>query len=385
MPFSRAPARTAILTAGTAIGVACATVLFAAPAGAAPPTVTFNAAGVLSIIGDATSNAFVVGSTPTGVVTLNGTPVLNGTVNTANVTSVHMEGRDGNDTLRFQAGSGISARPAEFLGGNGNDDFVGGSAADTLIGGDGVDSFTGNGGADTIDGGRDNDKVTGGTGNDVVRMGEGSDQYTWNSGDGSDRVDADAGKDTLLFNAGAVDDELRLNPDGSRVQLFIPAVTPGGGADLRAGGFELIKISTLATTVTVNALPDSGVGVVHVTYPAGGGATDVRGTNGADRIRIAGTPATGVTVFGIVPTVLIDPQAARNTLTVIGAGGDDVLDANGLADGVTSLTEFGDLNGTNPGNDTLIGTPGADGLFGGPGIDTIDGRGGADTIIQDGP
>ena len=319
------------------------------------------------------------------MVTLNGTPVLNGTVTTANVTLVRLAGGDGNDTLRFDVGSAIAARPGEFLGGNGNDDFVGGSAADTLIGGDGVDTFAGNGGADTIDGGRDNDKAVGGTGNDIVSMGEGSDEFTWNSGDGSDRIDADAGTDTLQFNAGAVDDDLRLDPDGSRVRLFVPAATPGGGLDMSVGGIELVKISTLATSVAVSALPDSTVGVVRVTHPAGGGATVVRGTNGADRIRVAGTPTTGVTVFGMAPTVVIAPQAGRSSLTVIGAGGDDVIDAAGLAKGVTSLTEFGDLNGTNPGNDTLIGTPGDDGLFGGPGIDSIDGRGGTDTIIEEGP
>ena len=59
MKASRPPVHRPILAAGTAIGVACACVLFAAPASAAPATVTFSN-GVLSVLGDAASNVFVV-------------------------------------------------------------------------------------------------------------------------------------------------------------------------------------------------------------------------------------------------------------------------------------------------------------------------------------
>jgi Ca2+-binding RTX toxin-like protein len=107
-----------------------------------------------------------------------------------------------------------------------------------------------------------------------------------------------------------------------------------------------------------------------------------RGTLGADKIRLAGSPATGVEVFGGAEAVLAN-RADR--LTIFGGDGDDVIDANGLSAGTTALTEFGGGNPFVPGhisdgNDTLVGTPGDDALFGGTGLNRYDGRGGDDLI-----
>ena len=91
--------RRAILPAGGVIAAACATVAFAAPANAAP-TITFTG-GVLTINGDAGNNGLAVGQTPAHIVTLNGTPVLGGTVPVTSVQVVRMNGGAGDDTLNL--------------------------------------------------------------------------------------------------------------------------------------------------------------------------------------------------------------------------------------------------------------------------------------------
>jgi hypothetical protein len=149
---------------------------------------------------------------------------------------------------------------------------------------------------------------------------------------------------------------------------------------MNVSGFELVKMNVpnfvepntpnLQREVEVNDSPGAGLGVVRVNFAphAGAGtASDLvlfRGTLGADRIRIAGSPASGVEVFGLAETVLANHA---NRLTVFGGDGDDVMDATGLAAGTTTLTEFGGGNPFNSGhisdgNDTLIGTPGDDDL-----------------------
>lgn len=80
-----------------------------------------------------------------------------------------------------------------------------------------------------------------------------------------------------------------------------------------------------------------------------------------ERIRIAGTPDSGATVFGLSETVLVDDT---RTLTVTGGDGNDVIDASGLAADTVAFEAFGGVapvrpnSGFNDGDDTLIGSPG---------------------------
>src|SRR4051812_47841273 len=176
MIHRKPPLRRAVLAV---IATAAGTVLFAAPADAAP-TITFSA-GVLTINGDAADNGLIVGSTAGGTVTLNRREVLGGTVPLANLQRVRIDGGAGNDTLGLDESHG--AMPGgDFAGGEGVDKLFGGSQADSLVGGGGVD------------------RADGGRGDDTVNLGDGSDEFTWNPGDGNDHVDGDAGKDTLIFN-----------------------------------------------------------------------------------------------------------------------------------------------------------------------------------------
>ena len=125
--------RRAIPAAGAVIATACAGVLFAAPATAAP-TITFTE-GVLTITGDAANDGLVVGSSAAHTVTLNGKElVVRGeAVPVADVQRVRMDGGAGDDNLRFDEHNGLMPR-GEFVGGEGRDALVGGSKADSLIG-----------------------------------------------------------------------------------------------------------------------------------------------------------------------------------------------------------------------------------------------------------
>jgi Ca2+-binding RTX toxin-like protein len=380
------------LAAGTAMIAAAA--FTAAPAQAMPAGVTVTLNGsLLTITGDSAANSLTVGHTAAGAITLNGTEVLGGTATTANVSDIVMDGGAGNDTLRLDETNGAMPR-IKFLGGEGNDQLFGGSGADSLLGGPGADTLVGNGGDDNLVGDAGNDKVIGGPGDDTVSLGDDSDQFTWNPGDGNDHVDGNAGTDTLIFNGSdrAASDpfeteDLSFASDGSRTmikrsvtrQLPLPSET-----DLMSlSGFELVK-SELAggpNSVTFDAsMPRSDIGVIRVdlgppidpTQNRGhDSAAGFTGTEGADGIRIGGSAAAGATVTGLGPTVVL---TRAQTLTVVGRGGDDVIDASGLAAGtVTQLIENG-----NEGNDILIGSPGHDQLFGGPGTDRFEERGGND-------
>ncbi|MEU5879156.1 hypothetical protein [Spirillospora sp. NPDC047279] len=390
--------RAAFLASGVALGAAF---LGGAPAHAAT-TVAFSG-GVLSIAGDTAANSLTVGRTPAGVITLNGAPVQvpGDDPTTANVQRVHIDGGDGGDTLRLDE-TGGPMPPGEFIGGEGDDALTGGSRADILSGGAGLDALFGKGGDDTMTGGIGNDKATGGPGIDTVALGAGGDEFTWNAGDGNDRVTPDADRDTLLFNTGP-EELVNIVPRGPRAFVVIPPdpFSPPGTSlkvDMDISGFELVKLNipdfvqqpdgSIHREVRINDAPGAGLAVVKVNFAPHAGPVApfnellFRGTLGADRIRLAGSPATGVEVFGVSQTVLANQVAA---FTVFGGDGDDVIDANGLSAGTTTLREFGggnpfDSGHLNDGNDTLVGTPGDDSLVGGTGLNTYDGRGGNDTI-----
>jgi Ca2+-binding RTX toxin-like protein len=370
--------RRAALAAGAAAGLAVSAVLTAAPAEAAT-TVTF-AGGVLTVSGDAARNALVVGATPAGVVTLNGSPVLSGTVRRAAVTLVRIDGGGADDILRFDESNGAMP-PGRFVGGPGNDRLDGGSAADSLDGGDGIDTLNGNGGNDTVIGGAGNDRAVGGPGADTVRLGADSDQFTWNPGDGDDRLDGDAGIDTLLSTATQPTVSAGVLPRATLTD-FAP---PFPKVDF--GGFEQVKLDTGAGSNEVVVGDLAGTGITQVRPILGAqvaGELDrvvvVLG-NGTNRVRLTGSLAAGVTVSGMaVPVVTSGAEAVR----VAGGSGDDVLDASALAPGaLDDLVMFGDGGpGTVLSHNTLIGGPGDDQLFSGsagPG-DRLEGRGGNDTL-----
>ncbi len=83
-------------------------------------------------------------------------------------------------------------------------------------------------------------------------------------------------------------------------------------------------------------------------------------------------------VTGLAAKVTISgAEAANDRLTVNALGGDDVVEASGLAAAAIAADADGgagdDILIGGAGNDVLLGGPGDDVLIGGPGNDTIDG------------
>jgi Ca2+-binding RTX toxin-like protein len=242
----------------------------------------------------------------------------------------------------------------------------------TINGGDGNDTITGSAGNDTVIGGR---------GSDTALLGAGDDTFVWNPGDGSDVVEGQAGFDTLQFNGSNASENMELSANGSRARLFRDV----GNVTMDLNGMERVNLVALggADTITVDDMTGTDVKQVAIdlSSPAGSGTGDgqadtviINGTSGNDTITL--TEDNGVvTVSGLATTVTIsgfDPTLDR--IVINGLGGDDVINASGLAADVQFTANGGD------GADLLIGGPGNDTLNGGAGDDVLIGNGGQDAL-----
>lgn len=291
----------------------------------------------------------------------------------ASVSSLSLQGTDGNDTLVGGAGSdliigydgqdslsGLEGNDTLY-GGNGNDTLSGGigrdlllgelgddyiegdSDDDELVGGGGRDSLFGGSGndslssgrvllngvfvddtlGDTLDGGAGNDQVSGGGGDDLLRGGEGNDEM--NGGGGSDNISGDDGDDNMYGGPGN------------------DAMNGGAGSD-RLDGDE------------GNDMLDGGDGSDSLN---GGGGSDVLfGGAGNDSL------VSGVSY--------VNGQAVLDALGDLleGGAGDDFLLGGDADDTLLGGTGNDTLSGGS-GNDSLVGGIGVDSLFGGTGNDTI--------------
>ncbi|WP_406695124.1 calcium-binding protein [Singulisphaera sp. Ch08] len=286
-----------------------------------------------------------------------------------------VNGNGGDDTIT--AGNGLASLiHITEDGGTGNDTLTGGDGNDTLIGGDG------------------NDLINGGRGNDVARMGAGDDTFVWNPGDGSDTVEGQDGNDTLVFNGANINEQFNLSANGSRVRFTRDI----GNVTMDLNGVEGINVNAFdgADTVTVNDTTGTDLTQVNLDLAVapGSGTSDgqadsviVNGTNWDDAITALGD-ASGVSLFGLSAQVNITgTEAAKDRLIINALGGNDMVDASGLAAGSIALTVNGDdgdddlIGGA--GNDTLAGGAGDDALIGGPGLDILDGGPGDNVLIQD--
>ena len=191
---------------------------------------------------------------------------------TAAVESLIVSGLDGDDTIA--AGNGLATLTSLTLdGGDGNDDLRGGDGADTLIGGKGNDSVDGNIGADQ------------------ATLGAGDDRFQWDPGDGSDTVEGQAGNDRLDFNGSNAGEEITLGANGDRAQLTrnVGAIT----MDLDDIEPSTIRALGSTDTVTVDDLAGTDVENVDVDLGATGGGGDgvpdsvvVNGTDRRDVIQV---------------------------------------------------------------------------------------------------
>jgi len=333
------------------------------------------------------------------------------------------EGGDGIDTVEVNAGNGAEVftatangarvrfdrlSPAPFnidIGttenlvvnmNGGNDSFsaTGNLAAlikITVDGGAGNDTVLGSNGNDVLLGGDGNDFVDGNQGNDVAFLGAGNDDFRWDPGDGSDTIEGQAGLDRLLFNGANIAEIFDASANGQRVR-FTRNI---GSIVMDLNDLETISAKALggADSLTVNDLSGTDVVNVVVDLAATGGGDDaqpdnviLRGTPGDDTVTVTGA-GPSVQVAGLPAQVSVSGGiAGSDRLTVNALGGNDVVDASGLAASAMLLTLDGgdgdDVLIGGDGDDTILGGAGDDVLIGGPGIDTLDGGDGDDIVIQ---
>ena len=246
-------------------------------------------------------------------------------------------------------------------------------------------------GDDELRGSQGNDLVIGGDGADVARMGAGDDVFVWNPGDDNDTVEGGDGFDALHFNGANVGETIDIsaaNVDRVRMTRDVAAVA------LDLDELERIYFNALggADNITVNDLTGTGVDEVEIALASSLGSGDqqldaitVKGTSGEDSAFVTGD-ASSVTVSGLWAEVKITSgEAAFDKVTILTGGGNDVVDATGLALGALRLVvDGGEGNDTitgGQGNDILIGGDGDDILIGGDGDDILDGGIGYDVLI----
>jgi Ca2+-binding RTX toxin-like protein len=254
-------------------------------------------------------------------------------------------------------------------GGTGNDTVLGSSGADVLLGGDGNDFIDGNQGDDT-----------------ALLGGDGNDTFQWDPGDGSDVVEGQDGTDRLLFNGANIGENIAISANGGRV-LFTRDVA---SITMDLNDVEQIDFNALggADNIVVGDLSGTDVTEVNLNLAgalggnAGDGQADtvtVNGTNGDDVLKItgSGTNAAVTGLAGLPARVNITrAEGANDRLTVNAQGGNDNVNASGLAAGVIGLTLNGGL-----GVDTLSGSKGNDLVNGGDGNDTALLGAGDDTFV----
>jgi Ca2+-binding RTX toxin-like protein len=251
----------------------------------------------------------------------------------------------------------------------------------TIDGGADNDQIVGSQGADVFFGGDGSDLVIGGRGDDVAFLGDDNDTFVWNPGDGSDIVEGQAGSDTMVFNGANINENIDLSANGSRLRLSRDVAN----ITMDTNGVEHVNINALggADTIAVHDLTGTGVTTVNLNLAATGGGGDgsvdtviVDGTAGIDSILVANDVSSGVKVGGLSAAVHIASPEPQDQLTVNALGGDDTVDASGLAAGIISLT----ING-GQGADLLIGSQGDDLIVGNQGNDTALMGAGDDTFV----
>ena len=342
-------------------------------------------AGLLAVIGDSQDNTIVISRDAAGTILVNnGAVAIQGGVATAvNTTQILMVGLSGSDRLALDEANG-ALPAAHLLGGSGNDTLQGGSGADVLVGGSGDDSLLGGRGIYLLFGQDGNDIVFGNQGDDVAFLGSGDDVFVWNPGEGSDRVEGEAGFDTMLFNGAGVSEEVELSANGGRLRFTRDVANIVMDTD----DVERVDFNALGGSdrITVNDLAGTDVREVNLDLQrvlrgdgSGDGLADfviINGSAGADNVTIAPGGTGGVTVSGLTATVTITGQeAANDQLAVNGLDGDDRIDASGLPADRIALTLDGGA-----GDDLLLGGAGSDTILGGGGDDFIDAGAGDDLV-----
>lgn len=225
------------------------------------------------------------------------------------------------EEFRFATSSVTGGLVANLGGGADRFDASGVSLATTIRGGGGNDSIVGSSGNDLIEGDLGDDFIKGGTGRDVLIGGGGNDRL--NGQGGADTITGGAGDDCLIGGDGidVLNEEADVNFTLTRGNL------QGQGTD-RLAQFEKAILT------------------------------------GGDNENV------------------LDASGSKLQVTLIGGGGDDILQGGSRSD----LLDGGygsDMLVGNAGHDTISGGSGNDIAFGGTGNDCLLGEAGDDTLFGD--
>jgi Ca2+-binding RTX toxin-like protein len=334
--------------------------------------------------------------------------------------TVVVNGGDGNDALT------VVAKPTEL-------------AHATLNGDGGDDVLTGADTNDMLNGGSGNDRLVGGKGIDLMSGGDGNDTLVWNNGDGSDRMNGEAGNDGVEVNGSpTAGDAFTLAPEPGGVKFqrtnLIPftldtateriqvnglggddtltssdgvgaltllsvdggagadtingsdgpdLITGGEGNDVLSGGGGDDRIVGDRGTDTMNG----GAGDDTLVWNNGDGTDAMNGDDGRDDIEVNGSPTAG-------DAMTVQPSAGRIKLDrtnlvpfSLDIGSSETMHANGLGGNDTiavgDVSPFEVTASGGPGDDTLTGGSGTDTLLGGSGNDTITAGAGLDVVSGD--
>lgn len=251
-----------------------------------------------------------------------------------------------------------------------NDTINAGNGNDLLYGLDGDDYLEGGAGNDRIDAGAGNDTIYGNDGNDLIMAGDGDDNIF--AGPGTDIAYGGFGNDTYYFNAG--DGSLTIEDDyldtiedtggyGDDIPMFASfSMAYGGDYGGDYGG----------TTIATNVLQfGPGITLADLTFSADNGYLVIYIPATGDQLRLAGydpslpTLTRAVAIYRFSDGSEADPaEITAMGMTINGTASDDYLE------------------GSDTGNDTLIGGFGDDTLYGGSGgNDRLEGGMGSDTYL----
>jgi Ca2+-binding RTX toxin-like protein len=333
---------------------------------------------------------------------------------------VLINGGDGNDALTVVA-KNTEIGAAKIIGDAGDDVLTGADSDDSLGGGDG------------------NDRLVGAKGDDTMVGDAGNDTLVWNQGDGSDRVNGDAGNDGAEVNgAPTLGDVLTLDPVAGGVKLTRTNLGPftfdaaterfevnglGGNDSVTAnngvGALTLLSVDGGTGVDTVNGSDGADLilgGEANDVLSGGGGGdriagdrgndtmnggtgddtlvwnngdnTDVvNGDDGRDAVEVNGAPAAG-DIFTVQPNGTRIKFDRPNLVPFsIDIGSSETMHANGLGgnDAIT-VGDVGPYEVTasgGPGDDALTGGGSSDTFLGGSGNDTITPGGGLDVVSAD--
>jgi Ca2+-binding RTX toxin-like protein len=331
-----------------------------------------EATDVISILGNGGTDTTQVNGADTAdmfAIAANGTAVRVSRTNSAtfdvDVTTENLSINGGGGNDMFSASGNIAALISVTVdGGAGDDTIFGSNGADRLLGGDG------------------NDFIDGNQGNDVVLLGAGDDVFQWDPGDGSDTVDGQAGNDTMLFNGANNSEKIDITANHGHVRFTRDV----GNITMDLNGVEQIQFTARGDADTINVGDLSGTGVKQVGLDLAGvpgsnvgdSATDsvtVNGTAGNDIVQVSGQGGS-VSVAGLPVAVTLAGSETGDQLVIQTVGGNDTINAAGLAAGNVHLTIDGGA-----GNDTIIGSQGDDRLIGGEGNDVVNGGRGNDVAL----